>query len=265
VLIDTHCHLDFDAFDQDRDEVLIRAHQSGVKTIINPGVDIDTSRAAVHNAESHSGVFAAIGIHPNESAAWDESSMAQLGDLAERPNVVAIGEIGLDYYHEQVDHDTQKKVLRYQLELAANLKKPVIIHNRKSSDDLFSILQNWCADLRDSNSTLAKRPGVLHSFEGGSPTAEEFIKLGFFIGVGGPVTYKNARERQALVSNLPLERILLETDAPFLAPHPYRGKRNEPSYVRIIAEKIASVKAVTLEQLASATTENAAYLFSREF
>jgi TatD DNase family protein len=265
VLVDTHCHLDFNTFDPDRDDVLSRARQAGVNSIINPGIDVDTSQAAVRYSEYYSGVFAAVGIHPNESAVWNESTIAQLHDLAGHSGVVAIGEIGLDYYREQVDHEIQKKVFRDQLALAASLNLPVIVHNRKSSDDLFVILSEWCAYLRSTNSSLAKRPGVLHSFEGDYTTADKFIKLNFFIGVGGPVTYKNARHRQALVAGLPLERILLETDAPFLTPQPYRGRRNEPANIRIIAEQIASLKAVPLEDLAIATTKNAAYLFSREF
>jgi TatD DNase family protein len=265
VLIDTHCHLDFNAFDQDRNEVLSRARQSGVEALINPGVDIESSRAAIRNAEVYAGVFAAVGIHPTECAAWDDNAWDQLVDLAGKSNVVAIGEIGLDYHHQQVGPETQKMVLLRQLDLAANLSLPVIIHNRKSSDDLYVILSNWCSDLIRTHSPLAKRPGVLHSFEGDFATAEEFIKLNFLIGIGGPVTFKNARARQDLAAGLPLDRILLETDAPFLAPMPFRGRRNEPANIRLIAEHIADLKAVPFEDLAVTTTQNAAYLFSREF
>jgi len=265
VLVDTHCHLDFNTFDEDRDDVLSRAQQSGVKIIINPGVDLETSLSAVRNSEIYPGVFAAIGIHPNESAAFNERSIAQLQDLAGFSGVVAIGEIGLDYYHEKVNHDTQKKVLCEQLELAASLNMPVIVHSRKAYDDLIIILSGWCARLQKANSPLALRPGVLHAFEGDNTTADKFINLNFFIGVGGPVTFKNAFDRQTLVAGLPIERILLETDAPFLTPQPYRGRRNEPSYIRIIAERISDLKAVSLADLAVATTKNAAFLFSREF
>ncbi len=266
MLVDTHCHLDFNTFDPDRDDVLNRAYLAGVNSIINPGIDIDTSQTAVHFSEHYSGVFAAVGIHPNETAKWNNNTMEQLRDLAGHSRVVAIGEIGLDYHHEQVDHQVhERKVLLEQLALAASLNLPVIVHNRKSSDDLWVILSEWCAVLRSTNSSLVKRPGVLHSFEGNNNTADDFIKLNFFIGVGGPVTYKNAHDRQVLVTGLPLDRILLETDAPFLTPQPYRGRRNEPSYVRIIAEQIASLRAVPLKDIADATTKNAAYLFSREF
>ena len=265
MLIDTHCHLDFNAFDQDRDEVLNRARQAGVDVLINPGVDIASSQAAVRQAEVCPGILAAVGIHPNESGAWDDSSRVQLTNLARHPNVVAMGEIGLDYYHQQIDHETQKKVLRHQLDLAAELSLPVIIHNRQSNDDLYGILSDWCAHLNDIQSSLAKKPGVLHSFEGDIHIAEEFIKLNFWVGVGGPVTFKNAHDRQALVAGLPLDRILLETDAPFLTPQPFRGRRNEPANIRIIAEHVAGLKAVSFDEVAVATTQNAAYLFSREF
>ncbi len=265
MLVDTHCHLDFNTFDTDREEVIERAQHAGVHFVINPGIDIDTSRAALRLSERHHHVYAAIGIHPNDCSAWDDQTVEQLRELASHPGVVAIGEIGLDYYRERVDHDTQKKVLREQLALAASMSLPVIVHSRKSIDDLFEILSEWCNQLRSSQSALVEYPGVLHAFEGNNATAEKFISLNFMVGIGGPVTFKNAHERQALAADLPIDRILLETDAPFLAPQPYRGQRNEPANIRLIAEKIAELRVESFVDLSDATTQNAAHLFSREF
>ena len=210
-------------------------------------------------------MFAAVGVHPNEGASWDADTISKLTLLAGNKSVVAIGEIGLDYYREKVDPATQARIFKDQLALAAELELPVIFHSRNSSDDLYTILSEWCAHLEKARSPLAKRPGVLHAFEGDAAAPDRFFKLNFFFGVGGPITYKNALDRQALVTHLPIERILLETDAPFLTPQPYRGQRNEPAHIQIIAEQIARLKAVSLEDIALATTKNAAFLFSREF
>ena len=184
--------------------------------------------------------------------------------------VVAIGEIGLDYYWDSAPHDLQKNVLREQLDLAAELGLPVILHMREARDaphgncaaDLLQILEEWVAGLRSGKSPLAERPGVLHSFSGSLETARAAMQLGFYIGVTGPVTFENARSRQEIVAALPLERLLIETDAPFQAPHPYRGKRNEPAYVRLIADKIALLHSCSLEEVAAVTSENAGRLFA---
>jgi TatD DNase family protein len=183
--------------------------------------------------------------------------------------IVAIGEIGLDYYWNAATQELQKTILRLQLDLAARVGLPVILHMRESKDapheqcagDLLQILEVWVAGLYTGNNPLAERPGVLHSFSGSLETARRAIHLGFAIGVTGPVTFTNAQARQAIIAELPLESILLETDAPFQAPHPFRGKRNEPSYVRLIADKIALLQSRTIEEVAAATSENALRLF----
>jgi len=272
VLTDTHCHLDLEKFDADRAEVLRRAEQAGLTRILIPGLTLTSSRSAVKLAESHPMLSAAIGVHPNDSLPWDGQTISALRELSLNQKVVAIGEIGLDYYWDSTPHDHQQKVLKEQLALAAELQLPVVIHFREKglasggdcASDLLKILEEWGTGLRREKSPLAERPGVLHSFSGTLETARAAISLGFYMGVTGPVTFENGQRRQEIVAALPLDRILIETDAPFLAPHPHRGKRNEPAYVRLIADKIALVHSYTTEQIATATSENAQRLFAWE-
>jgi TatD DNase family protein len=261
-LIDTHCHLDFDAFVADREEVLSRALESGVERILNPGIDLKSSREAVHLADTYPQVFAAVGIHPNSAQNWDENTLDELRDLASHPKVVAIGEIGLDYYRDYTPHDLQQSVFRRQLGLAAELDLPVVIHNRQSTTDLLRILADWCAALGEPRSSLRKRPGVLHSFSEAYTAAQEALALNFFIGFTGPVTFSNAGELRETAAEVPLDRLLVETDAPFLTPHPKRGKRNEPAYVRFVAEKISEIKKLPFELVAATTSANADRLFN---
>jgi TatD DNase family protein len=271
-LTDTHCHLDFDKFDSDRQAVLDRAIQAGVGRILIPGLTLTSSLSAVKFAHSHPILFAAVGIHPTEASGFEPSSINDLRNLARHPRVRAIGEIGLDYYWATSPRDLQQKVLTGQLALAADLQLPVVIHFREKGDeptgdcatDLLEILTKWVYGLRRNKNPLAKRPGVLHSFSGTLATMKAATKLGFFIGVGGPVTYKNGQVRKELVAALPLDHLLIETDAPFQTPHPHRGKRNEPAYVRLIADKIAFVRSCTIESVVSATGENARRLFAWE-
>jgi len=261
VLADTHCHLDFQAFDDDRDQVLSRSREAGVERILNPGINLASSRAAVDLAESRSGVYAAVGVHPNESASWDDRAVAHLRLLADSPMVVAVGEIGLDYYRDRAPHDLQKRVFEEQLSLATELRLPVVIHNRQATAELLQILQAWQAGLSASGSPLAERPGVLHSYSAGLEHALKAIDLHFLIGITGPVTFRNAPQLQALVAALPLDHLLVETDAPFLAPHPYRGKRNEPAHVRLVADKIAQLHQLDIAAVAQTTSQNARQLF----
>jgi len=277
-LTDTHCHLDLENFDPDRPAVLDRAALAGLTHILIPGLNLPSSRSAVILAQSHPMLSAAIGVHPTEAATWEESSINELHSLLPSPfgggvggegKVVAIGEIGLDYYWNAAAQELQKNILQLQLDLAARLELPVILHMRESKDarnehcagDLLQILQAWIAGLRLTMNPLAERPGVLHSFSGSLETARRALSLGFYIGVTGPVTFRNAWARQDIIAALPLDHILLETDAPFQTPHPQRGKRNEPSYVRLIADKIALLHARTVEEVAAATSENAGRLF----
>ncbi len=261
-LVDSHCHLDFYAFDQDRAEVLMRANKSSVHTILNPGIDLATSRSAVQLTEVYSNLFAAVGVHPNEGQTWTEKTARELRTLARHAKVVAIGEIGLDYYRNQTPRDQQVSNFRSQLALAAELNLPVIIHNRQATADVIEILASWYSALVRHDSPLAERPGVLHSFEGDLEVAQRAMDMHFFLGVSGPITFRNAPERRALFSTLPLEKLLIETDSPFLAPHPYRGQRNEPAYVRAVAETLASIQDTTLSSVGEMTSANAARLFA---
>ena len=269
-LTDTHCHLDFQKFDQDRIDVLRRAEEKGLVRILIPALSVKSSHLIVDLVASHPMLFAAIGIQPNESLTWDEGSIDALRELASNPKVVAIGEIGLDYYWKAAPHDHQQHVFSAQLELAAELELPVIIHLREKDDaidgpcaeDAMKILTNWVSEFGPGKEALRQHPGVLHSFSGSLETALQAIDLNFYIGITGPVTFKNARYKQEMVSQLPLENLLIETDAPYLTPHPHRGKRNEPAFVYEIADKIAQLQSRNQEQVATVTTNNAARLFS---
>ncbi|HPH97251.1 MAG TPA: TatD family hydrolase [Anaerolineaceae bacterium] len=261
-LTDTHCHLDFDVFQSDFKDVVQRCKAAGLHHIIDPGIDIKSCRAAIRLAEAHPGfLFAAVGIHPNDAQGWNENTLPALREMAAHPRVVAIGEIGLDYYRDRVARPVQHARLREQLTLAAEAGKPVILHSRDANGDIYPILKNWCADLKKTGSPLAERPGVMHSFDGAYVEAARFTALGFKIGIGGPVTYANAKERQALAAALPLKDLLLETDAPFLTPVPRRGQRNEPAYVQYVAQKIAELKHTAIEAVAEAAFQNSIRLF----
>jgi TatD DNase family protein len=270
LLTDTHCHLDLHQFDEDRAAVIERAEKAGLVRILIPAISVTSSLSTIKLAESHPMLFAAIGVQPNESLTWDNASIAALRELAANPKVVAIGEIGLDYYWEAAPHDHQQRVFRAQLDLAAELELPVVIHLREKDDaadgpcfeDAMSILEEWVAGLGVDKEALRKSPGVLHSFSGSLATAQQAIDLNFCIGITGPVTFKNAQRKQEMVAGLPLEHLLIETDAPYLAPHPYRGKRNEPAFVSEIADKIAQLQSRSREEVAAITTSNAARLFS---
>jgi TatD DNase family protein len=263
-LVDTHCHLNLDTFQDDLPEVLERAWENGIKRILIPGIDIETSRMAVALAESHPNLYAAVGVHPNDAGTWDDDTIGILRELADHSKVVAVGEIGLDYYRDYAPHPLQQQILRQQLDLASEMDLPVVLHNRSSLPDLWAILREWQHALERHRSPLAARPGVFHSYDGDLGTAQLAVQQHFYIGISGPVTFRNAPDRQQVVTGLPGECMLLETDAPFLAPHPHRGQRNEPAYVRHIAEKVAELHQLSLSNLSRLTTANADQLFAWE-
>ena len=256
MLIDTHCHLDFERFDDDRDGIVARAVEAGVRRIIVPAIDRDNGRAVLQLSEEYEGVYTAVGIHPNSTAEWQDKWISELHGLAGHEKVVAIGEIGLDYYWDKSPKQIQQRALAMQLELAAELDLPVVIHNRESSVDVLRLL---------AASSLAGREGsgVLHSFSADWQTAKTALDLGFYLGFTGPITYKNADELRDIAAKVPLDRILVETDAPFLAPQKFRGKRNEPAYVALVAERLAVLRGMETAVLAQQTTDNAHRLFSR--
>ena len=271
MLTDTHCHLDSEAFDEDLPEVIRRALDAGLGRVLVPGINLKSSRRCIELAGEYPAVFAAVGVHPTEVESWETDTADQIRELAGHPKVVAIGEIGLDYYWitDPDQQSRQRDALRAQLELAAELRKPVIVHAREKGDasqgpcfeDLMAMLEAWVESFT-RRGLRAHSPGVLHSFSGSSEIASRAIDLGFYIGVTGPVTYKNAEARRQVIAVLPLERILIETDSPYLAPHPYRGKRNEPAYVAHIADKIAAIHSRSPQDVGTITAENAARLFS---
>lgn len=261
MLVDTHAHLDFPQFDPDREEVIERALGAGVETIVNVGADLASSRASVELAEQHRAVYAAVGVHPHEAKTVSKRDWEELWELAAHPQVVAIGETGLDFYRDLSPRDVQRQVFRQQLALAAETGKPVIIHNREAHDEVRDILRDWVRGL-PQDSPLTQRPGTLHCFSGNLEMAQEMIALGFFIGVDGPLTYRNARRLPEIVRALSLKCLLIETDAPYLPPHPHRGQRNEPAYVRLVAEAIARIKAIPLDEVARTTTHNARALLA---
>ncbi len=262
LLTDTHCHLNLNTFQDILEPVLQRAWERGIGRILIPGIDVETSRSAIALAERHPSLYAAVGVHPGDASTWTGDTLAALRELARNPKVAAIGEIGLDYYRDRSPRPLQRQVFQAQLELAAELQLPVVIHNRESFEDVWNALSDWQARLLSAGSPLSGRPGVLHSFDGSAAAARQAIEKGFFIGISGPVTFKNARERQALVTGLPLDYLLIETDAPFLTPHPYRGRwPNEPAYVAFVAEKIAELQGLPLETILKTTWQNAAKVF----
>jgi TatD DNase family protein len=271
MLTDTHCHLDFHKFAQDRDTVIERAFAAGVNRILIPALDLESSRSAVQLAESHARLYAAVGFHPTDLEHFSQEALDKLRHLAAHPKVVAVGEIGIDYYwvQEKEKRLFQHEALKKQLVFARSLGKPAVIHMREENDawfgqasiDLLDILSNWQQELRAQSHPLAEKPGVLHSFNGSLETARKAMDLNFYIGVTGPVTYKNAEEKRQIIRQLPLERMLIETDAPFLTPLPHRGKRNEPAFVTYIADKIAEIHKTTREQVAQITAANAERLF----
>ena len=274
MLTDTHCHLDFNKFDEDREAVLQRASEAGVTRILIPALDYESSLSAIKLAESHPHLYAAVGFHPTDWDKFSTKTFEETKKLAAHPKVVAIGEIGIDYFwiKEREERAFQLEALQMQLAWAASSNKPAVIHMREEEDawfaqasvDLIRILGEWHRELRAQNHPLAEKPGVLHSYNGNLETAEKAIALNFYIGVTGPVTYKNAEEKRKILGQLPLDRILIETDAPFLTPVPHRGKRNEPAFVTYIADKIAEIYRTTREQVAQITANNAAYLFGWE-
>jgi TatD DNase family protein len=257
-LIDTHCHLDFELYDADRTEVIERALAAGVVRILNPAIDAVTGAGILELADAHPAIFAAVGIHPNSTANFQPSDLAPIEAQADHRRTVAIGEIGLDYYRDWSPPAQQRIAFEAQLELAARRGLPVIIHNREASADVLAVLASWVGALPDS---LRARPGVLHSFSAPWRDAEKALALGFYIGFTGPVTYKKANELRQVAERVPLERLLVETDGPFLTPHPHRGERNEPAYVRFVAERISALHGISPDGLAQATTQNALALF----
>jgi len=255
-LTDTHCHLNFYDYDDDRAFVLSRAWDLGIKRILVPGIDLQTSQSAIELAEENQPIYAAVGVHPNSANKWDMRSIGNLDEMAAHPKVKAVGEIGLDYYRDWTPPQLQKRIYKEQLSLAQDLELPVVIHTRNANLDDRACITDALEILSD-----IKVVGVFHSFSGNIAEAEKAISFGFYIGITGPITFKNAVELQKVVACVPLDYLLIETDSPFMAPVPYRGKRNEPAYVSYIAAKIGKIHNQSAETVAEITATNARRLF----
>ncbi len=250
MFIDTHAHYDDAAFSEDRDELLAALPSKGTDKVVIPSCDVAGSSAVLKLAEQYPHVYAACGIHPENLSDEPLNEVEKLRPFVSHPKCVAVGEIGLDYYWDKSRKEEQKAVFKAQLALALEYELPVIVHDREAHGDAFKIVSSH-PDLK----------GVFHCFSGSAEMAEELLKRGWYLGFDGPITYKNARKTVEVLEICPLDRILLETDSPYLSPVPMRGKRNDSSNLVYIAEKIAGIKGVPLKRLAEQTSENAAMLF----
>jgi len=270
-LTDTHCHLNLKTYQDDLPAVLNRARANGIKRILVPALDLKSSREILDLADTHEFLYAAVGVHPNSAATWNSKSFEELNSLAAHPKVVAIGEIGLDYYRDRAPRNSQVELLKEQLQIALNKKLPVILHVRNKTDqdrscieDLIKVLEDWTDSGKSLPQELSSRPGVIHSFSGNVEESRLALDLDFFIGITGAVTFKKAETLREVVQKAPLTKLLVETDGPFITPHPFRGKRNEPAHVRYIVDKISEITDHPQVSIADQTTANAACLFQWE-
>lgn len=253
-LVDTHAHLHDSAYASDRAAVVARAVAAGVTRLVCVGTDLPSCRQTLEVSELHAGVFAALGVHPHEASQLDAEALAELRTLAGQPKVVAIGEIGLDYYRDRSPQGDQREAFHAQLALAGELGLPVIVHDREAHAEVMATLRQWVQDYPGAR-------GVLHCFSGDEAMARAAIALGFCISFAGPLTYPNAARLPQLAASLPLEWLLVETDCPYLTPAPLRGQRNEPANLALVAERLAALRGLTLAEVAEATTANAIRLF----
>lgn len=252
MLTDSHTHLNAKRFDSDRQEVIQRAQEAGVSRIINVGFNRETIPSSLELAETYDFIYSSVGWHPVDAIHMKEEDWAWLESLCAHEKVVAVGEMGLDYHWDTSPKEVQKEVFRRQIALARKVKLPIIIHNREAGQDVVDIL-------REENA--AEVGGVMHCFSADWEIAKQCLDMNFYISFGGPVTFKNARQPKENLARVPLDRLLIETDAPYLAPHPYRGKRNESGFVRLVAEAAADIRGMSVEEIAEITTKNAQALF----
>ncbi|MCR5641667.1 MAG: TatD family hydrolase [Lachnospiraceae bacterium] len=256
MIFETHAHYDDESFDEDRDVLLARLPQENIETVINVGATFAGAKASLELAHQYPYIYAAVGVHPSEIADLSEGTLEELQQMARDRKTVAIGEIGLDYYWDkEADvQEAQRMWFRRQLELARQVQLPVIIHSRDAAEDTFSMMKEaagWGME------------GVIHCYSYSAEMAREYVKLGYYIGVGGVVTFKNARKLKETVDQIPLEQILLETDSPYMTPEPFRGMRNDSTYIPYVIETIAKIKGITQDEVMVTTRENARRLFSR--
>ncbi|MDR2899370.1 MAG: TatD family hydrolase [Clostridiales bacterium] len=253
---ESHAHYDDGRFDKDRHEVLMACKKAGVSYIVNAGADMDSSRAGIELSKKYDFVYAAVGVHPHDADSLDDNTFLELKDLSSVNKVVAIGEIGLDFHYDNSPRDIQRKWFLRQLELATEVKLPVIIHSREASQETFDIIKQADLDRRGQ-----KGAGVIHCYSGSAQMALEYVKLGYFLGVGGVITFPNAKNIVEVVNEVPLESILIETDCPYLSPAPNRGKRNDSQNLKYICEKISEIKQVSVETVCEMTMQNGLKFF----
>lgn len=251
MIFDTHAHYDDEQFKEDRDELLASMPSMGVGTIVNVSATYESCKEVVALAQKYPHVYAAVGVHPDEVGALNDETFAEMKKLFATDKVVAVGEIGLDYYWDNESHEVQHEWFVRQLELAKELDLPVLIHSREAAADTMYVMKNYAKGLG----------GVIHCYSYSKEMAEEYVKMGFYIGIGGVVTFKNAKKMKEVVEAIPMDRILLETDCPYLAPEPFRGKRNQSSYLQYVAEKIAELKGLSVEEVIAQTEANARRMY----
>ncbi|MCM3046790.1 TatD family hydrolase [Bacillus altitudinis] len=252
MLFDTHAHLNAEQYNEDLEQVIERAKSEKVEKIVVVGFDRPTITRAMELIEAYDFMYAAVGWHPVDAIDMTDEDLAWIKELSQHEKVVAIGEMGLDYYWDKSAKDVQKEVFRRQIALAKEVNLPIIIHNRDATEDVVTILKEEGA---------AEVGGIMHCFTGSLEIAKACMEMNFYISFGGPVTFKNAKKPKEVVKDIPSDRLLIETDCPYLTPAPFRGKRNEPSYVKYIAEQIAELREISFEELAALTTENAKKVF----
>ncbi|GAA0225260.1 TatD family hydrolase [Metaclostridioides mangenotii] len=253
MLFDSHAHLNDERFDEDRDELIKSLREKNVDLVVNPGADIETSKSAVELSNKYDFIYAAVGVHPHDVSELDDSAIETLREMATKNNkVVAIGEIGLDYYYDHSPREDQKEWFKKQILLANELKLPIIIHDRDAHADTFDIIKEY-----KSNEIGC----VLHCYSGSVELAREYIKMGCYISIPGTVTFKNSRKVREVAREIPLNKLFIETDSPYMAPEPHRGKRNDPSLVAFVADKIAQEKGISYEEVCEKTKENAKIFF----
>ncbi|HOA80332.1 MAG TPA: TatD family hydrolase [Defluviitaleaceae bacterium] len=248
---ESHAHYDDEAFNEDREELLSDLTKNGIDYVIQTAADISSSKEGLNLAKKYDFIYCSIGVHPHEVKELNEDNFNELKILSKEEKVVAIGEIGLDYYYDNSPRDLQKYWFERQIEWAIEENLPIIVHSREASQETFNII----------NKINPPKKGVIHCYSGSAEMAEEYIKMGYYIGIGGTVTFKNAKKIVEVVEKIPISSILIETDAPYLSPEPYRGRRNDSTKLKFIAEKIAQIKGLDLDSVASITKENAKKLF----
>ncbi len=249
-MIDSHAHLNDPAFTDDLEQVILQASEAGVDEIINVGYDLESSSYGIELAERFDRLWAVVGLHPHDAKTWTSQTEDALRKMVKHPKVLAIGETGLDFHYDNSPRNDQREVFRQQLALAREVDLPAVIHSRDAAQETLEIIKEY-SDV----------PCLLHCYSGSFEMAEEYIKLGCYFSFGGPITFKNANRLRNVVARMPLERVLIETDCPYLTPHPHRGKRNEPAYLLYTAEKLAEISGHTLEEIARITEENTRKFF----